>query len=45
MLEVFLVSVVYWTALLFLFVWLNRRVQLLTARLAMLEGESADRKE
>ena len=45
MLEVFLVSVVYWASLLFLFVWLNRRVQRLTARLAMLEGNSADREE
>jgi len=45
MLEVFLVSVVYWTSLLFLFVWLNRRVQRLTARLAMLEGNRADSEE
>jgi len=45
MLEVFLVSVVYWTSLLFLFVWLNRRVQRLTARLAMLEGNTADSEE
>ena len=43
MLEVFLVSVVYWISLLLLFVWLNRRVELLTARLAILEGDSADR--
>ena len=45
MLEVFLVSVVYWTSLLFLFVWLNRRVQRLTERLATLEGNTADREE
>ena len=45
MLEVFLVSVVYWTSLLFLFVWLNRRVQRLTARLAMLEENTADREK
>jgi hypothetical protein len=45
MLEVFLVSVVYWASLLFLFVWLNRRVQRLTARLAVLEGDNADRDE
>ena len=45
MLEVFFVSVVYWIALLLLFVWLNRRVQRLTERLAMLEGESVDREE
>jgi hypothetical protein len=45
MLEVFLVSVVYWISLLLLFVWLNRRVQQLTARLEMLEGDSADREE
>ena len=45
MLEVFLVSVVYWTSLLLLFVWLNRRVQRLTERIAMLEGDKADREE
>ena len=45
MLEVFLVSVVYWTSLLLLFVWLNRRVQRLTESIAMLEGDSADREE
>ena len=45
MLEVFLVSVVYWISLLFLYVWLNHRVQRLTERLAMLEGESAKRQE
>jgi len=45
MLEVFLVSVVYWTSLLFLFVWLNRKVQRLTERLATLEGNTADREK
>jgi hypothetical protein len=45
MLEVFLVSVVYWTSLLFLFVWLNLRVQRLTARLATLEGNTVDREK
>jgi hypothetical protein len=45
MLEVFLVSVVYWISLLLLFVWLNRRVERLTARLAILEGDGADREE
>jgi hypothetical protein len=45
MLEVFLVSVVYWTSLLLLFIWLNRRVQRLSERLAMLEGDRADREE
>ena len=45
MIEVFLVSVVYWTSLLLLFVWLNRRVQRLTERIAMLEGDKADREE
>jgi hypothetical protein len=45
MLEVFLVSVLYWLSLLLLFAWLNRRVQHLTARLAMLEGDSADKEE
>jgi hypothetical protein len=45
MIEVFLVSVVYWTSLLLLFVWLNRRVQRLNERIAMLEGDKADREE
>ena len=45
MLEVFLVSVIYWTALLFLFIWLNRRVQRLTARLAVLDGDRGDKEE
>jgi len=45
MIEVFLVSVVYWTSLLLLFVWLNRRVQRLTERIALLEGDKADREE
>ncbi len=43
--EVFFVSVIYWTALLFLFIWLNRRVQRLTARLAMLDRNNGDREE
>jgi len=45
MLEVFLVSVLYWLSLLLLFIWLYRRVQQLTVRLAMLEGDSADKEE
>jgi len=45
MLELFFVSVVYWISLLFLFAWLNRRVQRLTERLELLEGEGADREE
>jgi hypothetical protein len=45
MLEIFLVSVVYWISLLLLYVWLNHRVQRLTERLTILEGESVDREE
>jgi hypothetical protein len=43
MLEVFVVSVLYWLSLLLLFAWLNHRVQQLTARLAILEGDSAEK--
>lgn len=37
MYEVFLVSVIYWTTLLILFVWLNRRLSALKNRIADLE--------
>ncbi|MCW3132765.1 MAG: hypothetical protein N2V78_00280 [Methanophagales archaeon] len=36
--EVFLVSFIYWTALLVLFIWLNRRLSVLRERIAVLEG-------
>ncbi|NQE05645.1 hypothetical protein C5S32_07230 [ANME-1 cluster archaeon GoMg1] len=35
---IFVVSVVYWTTLLVLFVWLNRRLSVLKERIAELEG-------
>jgi len=38
MYEVFLVSIIYWTTLLVLFIWLNRRLSVLKERLADLEG-------
>ena len=45
MLELFLVSMVYWIAILVLFVWLNRRVEQLTWRLALLERDGAERED
>ena len=38
MYEVFLVSVIYWTTLLVLFIWLGRRLSVLRERIAVLEG-------
>ena len=37
MYEVFVVSVIYWTALLLVFLWLNRRLAHLKQRIADLE--------
>jgi hypothetical protein len=37
MLDVFLVSVIYWTAILIIFLWLNHRVGQLTGRVTELE--------
>ncbi len=45
MYEVFLVSVIYWTALLILFVWLNRRLSVLKERIADLEVEGKSKKD
>jgi len=36
---IFVVSVIYWTTLLVLFVWLNRRLSALKERIAGLERE------
>ena len=36
--EVFVVSVIYWTALLLVFLWLNRRLATLKERIADLEA-------
>jgi hypothetical protein len=38
MFEVFIVSVIYWTALLLVFLWLNRRLAHLKERIADLEA-------
>jgi len=35
---IFAVSVIYWTTLLVLFVWLNRRLSVLKERIVELEG-------
>ncbi len=35
---IFAVAVIYWTALLVLFIWLNRRLSVLKERIAVLEG-------
>jgi len=44
MYEVFIVSVIYWTTLLVVFVWLSRRLATLRARIADLEaGESEEK--
>ncbi|MCK4475795.1 MAG: hypothetical protein KAU16_03630 [Methanophagales archaeon] len=39
MYEVFLVSVIYWTTLLVVFVWLNRRLSALREKIADLEAK------
>jgi len=44
MYEVFLVSVIYWTTLLVVFVWLSRRLAALRARIADLEIQEKERK-
>lgn len=38
MFEVFLVSIIYWMALLAVFIWLNRRLSLLKEKIADLEA-------
>jgi len=38
MFEVFIVSVIYWTALLMVFLWLNRRLAHLKERIVDLEA-------
>ncbi len=40
---IFVVSVIYWTTLLVLFVWLNRRLSALKERIAELEGEKQEK--
>lgn len=46
MFEVFIVSVIYWTALLLVFLWLNRQLTHLKQRIADLEaGEGVRKKE
>jgi hypothetical protein len=43
MIDVFLVSMIYWVALLVLFLWLYRRIVHLTVRLSRLEkGELSE---
>jgi hypothetical protein len=44
MYEVFLVSVIYWTALLVIFVWLNRRLTVLRAKITDLEGKEGKKR-
>jgi len=39
---IFVVSVIYWTTLLVLFVWLNRRLSALKERIAELEREKQE---
>ncbi len=45
MFEVFLVSAVYWSSLLVLFVWLHRRLQELTGRIELLEKDTEGKEE
>jgi len=45
MLDIFLVSVIYWLSLLVIFLWLNRRLVLLTKRLSELEGGLEEQKK
>ncbi len=43
--EVLYVSLLYWAGVLILFVWLNRRLATVTARLAALERDAERGKE
>jgi hypothetical protein len=46
MFEVFIVSAIYWTVLLIVFLWLNRRLAYLKQRIADLEaGEGVNKEE
>jgi hypothetical protein len=45
MLDVFLVSVIYWLSLLIIFLWLNRRLARLTEKLSELEGKLGEQKK
>lgn len=38
MFEILLISIIYWTSLLVLFIWLNRRLSALKERIAFLEA-------
>jgi len=44
MYEVFIVSVIYWTTLLVVFVWLSRRLAALRTRIADLEAGEGEEK-
>ncbi|MBC8521733.1 MAG: hypothetical protein H8D26_07070 [Methanomicrobia archaeon] len=45
MFEIFLVSIIYWTSLLVLFIWLNRRLSALKERIAFLEAGVEEKEE
>jgi hypothetical protein len=43
MFEVFLISFIYWSSLLMIFIWLNRRLANLKERIADLEREEREK--
>lgn len=43
MFEVFLVSIIYWIALLIIFIWFNKRLSSLKERIAGLDKEVKER--
>jgi hypothetical protein len=43
MFEVFLISLIYWSSLLMIFIWLNRRLANLKERIADLEREEREK--
>ncbi len=45
MFEVFLVSIIYWTSLLVVFIWLNRRLSSLKERIVDLEVGGSEREK
>jgi len=45
MFEIFLVSIIYWIALLAVFIWLNRRLSALKERIAFLEAGGEEKGE
>lgn len=45
MYEVFFVSIIYWTALLVLFIWLNKRLSALKEEIAFWEVEEEEKGE